>query len=150
MKFYKLINEDGLIYVGSTNCKYLASRLAVHKSQALTHRLINKCKSEILFRDNKKVEIKLLYETDETDKQTLKDIERKYINENDCVNKIQVGLDYQESKKNWLNKNPHYFRDYQRKNPDKTTKKKWVCPECNLEMLNTSKYRHYKRHHNKM
>jgi len=142
MKFYKLINEDGLIYIGSTT-QDLSRRYAVHKSQALTTRDIRKCKSEILFRDNKEVKIELLHQTDETDKEKLKDIERKYMNEFNSVNKIQVGLSYKETKKNWNNKNPHYYRDYLRNNPQITTKK-WTCPKCDKEMLNSSKYRHIK------
>lgn len=144
MKFYKLVNEDGLEYYGSTSCKYLSSRLAVHKSQAKTKRNINKCMSAKLFENDKKVKIILLLETDETDKQKLKDIERKFIEDNECVNKIKVGLSYSETKKNWLSKNPDYYKNYQNKNYLKTTGKKYYCECCKLEMLNTSKYRHFK------
>ncbi len=144
MRFYKLVNEDGLEYYGSTTCKYLSSRLSVHKSQAKTKRSIGKCTSAKLFENDKKVKIILLMETDETDKQKLKDIERKFIEDNDCVNKIKIGLPYKDTKKNWLKKNPNYYRDYKIKNHSKTNGKKYYCECCKVEMLNTGKYRHFK------
>jgi hypothetical protein len=151
MKFYKLVNEDGLTYFGSTK-QELKRRLAVHKCQGLTKRNIRKCTSSKLFENNKKVEIFLVDETDETDKEKLKDMERKFIEENECVNKIKIGTPYKVSKQNWLDKNPHYYRDYQRKNKSTTSEKKYFCECCKIEMLNTSKYRHFKtqEHINKM
>ena len=111
MKYYKLENEDGLIYIGVTKSKYLSQRLAVHKSQALTDRNIRKCASAELFKNGKKVSIELLEETNENDKT----IELKYINQYNCVNKMKTGLDYKQTKKNWREKNPEYHNDYYHK-----------------------------------
>lgn len=134
MKIYKLTNEEGLIYIGKTNCKYLSSRLSVHKSQALTSRKIKKCSSYILFSSNVKIE--LLEETED------KTRELHYINIYDCVNKMKTGLSYKQTKKNWINKNPDYYNLYYAKN--KNGLKKIIC-ECGMEICKSSKSRHIKR-----
>ena len=140
MKIYKLVNEDGLTYIGKTNCKYLSSRLSVHKSQALTERNIKKCTSEKLFRNNKKVKIELLEITD--DKQR----EAYYIEKFDCVNQIKSGLPYVVTKKNWLIKNPNYYKNYYDKN--KPNSKKYTC-ECGAIICKGSKGRHEKTNNHK-
>jgi len=135
MKIYKLENEDGLIYIGKTTCKYLSSRLAVHKSQALTERNINKCKSKILFDNNKKVKIELLEITEDSNR------ELYYIEKYNCVNKMKTGLSYKETKKNWNEKNPEYYKNYFRKT--QRNKKKYKC-FCGTILCITSKSRHEK------
>ena len=139
MKIYLLTNEKGLKYVGKTNYKYLSSRKAVHKSQAKTKRNINKCMSAKLF--DCEVKIELLEEVGED---LVEETELKYINMFDCVNKQKPGTTNAESKKNWRKNNPNYYKEYQRKNHERTGGKKYYCECCKLEMLNTSKYRHFK------
>ena len=134
MKIYKLVNEEGLIYIGKTTSKYLSTRLAIHKSQALTKRNINKCTSSILFNNNSKVKIILLEETTDNKK------ELEYINLYDCVNKNKTGLALNETKKNWLEKTPNYYKEYNKK------KHAWVnktfkC-ECGKILKNCSKTKH--------
>ena len=131
MKIYKLTNQKGQIYIGKTNYKYLSQRLAVHKSQANTNRNIYKCSSSILFTSNVKIE--LLEETED------KSRELYYINLYDCVNKQKTTLNYKESKKNWLNKNPNYNKNYYKIN--KPGKKKIIC-ECGLTICKYSKSNH--------
>jgi len=131
MKIYKLINEEGLIYIGKTNNKYLSSRLAVHKSQALSSKKKYKCSSYILFTSN--VNIELLEETEDNLK------ELYYINLYDCVNKMKTGTSYKETKKNWNNKNPEYYNLYYSKN--KNGLQKIVC-DCGITICASSKSRH--------
>tara|TARA_R110002012_G_scaffold20048_2_gene71430 strand:- start:1450 stop:1935 length:486 start_codon:yes stop_codon:yes gene_type:complete len=138
MKIYKLTNEQGLIYIGRTTCKYLSSRLAIHKSQALTSRKIFKCSSYILFSSNVKIE--LLEETED------KTRELYYINLYDCVNKLKSGLSYKETKKNWIKKNPEYYNLYYHKN--KPGQEKIVC-ECGMVICKYSKSNHIKTKYHK-
>ena len=140
-KIYLMTNEKGLKYVGKTTCKYLSERFAVHKSQAKTKRNINKCTSHLLF--DCEVKIELLEETTGDD-ETIKLLEGKYIQEIDCVNKCVAGRTFKETKQNWVKNNPDYFKEYQRKNHSTTSGKKYYCECCEIEMLNTSKYRHFK------
>lgn len=144
MKIYKLTNEDGLIYIGKTNSKYLSSRLSVHKSQAKTKRNINKCSSVELFKNNKKVKIELLEETDDKLK------ELYYINLYECVNKMKTGLTYKETKKNWVNKNPDYYNEYQKRTEVKEKRKekvKCICGDiiCKYSISNHLKSKIHKK-----
>ena len=136
MKIYKLTNEEGLIYIGKTNCKYLSTRLAVHKSQALTSRKINKCSSSILFNSNVKIEF--LEETEDKLK------ELYYINLYDCVNKMKTGLTYKESKKNWNKNNPEYYNLYYNNNKEtiKKTQEKYRDNNKEKEQERVKKYYH--------
>tara|TARA_R110000822_G_scaffold42529_2_gene115580 strand:- start:30 stop:473 length:444 start_codon:yes stop_codon:yes gene_type:complete len=132
LKIYKLTNEDGLNYIGKTKCKYLSSRLAVHKSQAKTNRKINKCSSSILFVS--KVKIELLEETTDPTR------ELYFINKISCVNKNKPTISYKETKKNWCNKNPQYHNDYYHKNKDKINEK--IKCECGKFFCKSSKSHH--------
>jgi len=140
MKIYKLTNEEGLIYIGKTTQKYLSTRLAVHKSQALTSRKINKCSSYILFSSNVKIE--LLEETED------KTRELYYINLYDCVNKFKTGLSYKSTKKNWIDKNPQYFNEYYKKNKNNINEK-YKC-DCGMIICKTSKSKHIKTKNHKI
>ena len=142
VKIYRLTNEDGLNYIGKTTCKYLCQRFAVHKSQALTIRNINKCKSSQLFENGKKVEIFLEEELECDDKDFVRIKEQEYIDKYNCVNKLNPGNSYKQSKQNWLSKNPSYYTNYYDKNKEKINKQ-WTC-NCGLTMLFSSQYRHKK------
>ena len=139
MKIYLLTNEKGLKYVGKTNYKHLSQRMAVHKCQAKTKRDINKCTSHSLF--DCEVKIELLEEVEED---LVKETELKYINMFDCVNKQKPGQTNADAAKNWRKNNPDYYKEYQRKNHSRTNGRKFYCECCKIEMLNSSKYRHFK------
>ena len=142
MKIYKLTNEEGLIYIGKTTAKTLASRLAVHKSQAKTTRDINKCSSAKLFENDSKVKIELVEAITTNDKEELRKLELKYILETQCVNKFKSGLDYKQTKKNWYNKNPTYYNNYYH-TKNEWVKKDFVCI-CGATVKNFSKCNHLK------
>ena len=81
MSVYKLENEDGLVYIGATK-NSLNKRLNNHQSYARTNKV--KCRSVLLFENDKKVTISLLEEVDD-----LKDLnvrERYHIENTECVN----------------------------------------------------------------
>ncbi len=139
MKIYLLSNENGLKYVGKTSYKHLSQRMAVHKCQAKTKRDINKCTSHLLF--DCEVKIELLEEVEED---LVKETELKYINMIDCVNKQKPGRTSAESCKNWRKNNPNYYNEYKKRNHSTTNGKKYYCECCKMEMLNTSKYYHFK------
>ena len=137
MKIYKLINENNLVYFGKTKSKYLSSRLAVHKSQALTERKINKCKSKILFENNSTVKIELLEEFDNDDKLFIANREKYYIENFDCINKCIPN----NTKKRVYN---YDFNKYYHDNKHKIKSlQKYKC-DCGMEIQRVSKYRHIK------
>ena len=80
----------------------------------------------------------------EVDEDHVTETERKYIDMYDCVNKLKPGNTVKESKKIWIKNNPDYYKEYQKKNHSQTNGKKYYCECCKKEMLNTTKYRHFK------
>ena len=142
MKIYRLVNDEGLIYIGKTTSKNLLKRLAVHKSQANTARNINKCSSKKLFENDSNVKIELLEEIISNDKEELRKLELKYILETDCVNIMKSGLEYKETKQNWYNKNPNYNKNYYHTR-NTWVKKEFKC-DCGSVVKNCSKGNHLK------
>ena len=86
-RIYKLINEDGLYYIGSTK-KNINQRLSEHKSSYNTNTTF-KSSSCSLFENGKGVKIELLEELEDKNINELKQRENEYIKEHwgKCVNK---------------------------------------------------------------
>jgi len=138
IKIYKLESDNGMVYFGQTT-QPLPRRLAVHKSQALTSREINKCKSAALFENNANVTMTLI---EEVSKESANEKEEYYIKNNQCVN-YQGRIDHESRRTSeaFLEARRKYYRDYVREKG--LAKKKFTCV-CGREMLKSSKYRHYK------
>ena len=94
-KIYKLTNDiNNLIYIGSTQNKYLSKRKAQHK-YIFTKPDIN-CSSKKIFEGNGNVKIELLELFTFNDIDEIKKKERDYIKKINCVN-IQIPeRDYKE------------------------------------------------------
>lgn len=118
-KIYKLKNDEGQIYIGSTNLT-LDKRMQLHK--ALFKRFINNtvdtyCSAFEVLRGTNAV-IECLEDTGVIDKMTARVKENTYIQNNDCVNKnlallTQEQKDEQQAK--YRRDNRQKYLDYQRK-----------------------------------
>jgi len=157
-KIYELIcSETGLKYIGSTT-RPLSQRLGKHKQKK------NTCSSKILINPK----IYLLENTPCNSKEELHAIERKYIENNECVNIFIPGRtqkEYKEENKEkiekyneeWKKNNKNYSKEYYLNNQEK--KKEYVKKyrETNKEKLKEkincecgSKYvKHNKTRHEK-
>lgn len=121
-KIYKLVpkiineNEEPLIYIGSTNEKYLSSRLAKHKTNYKRYLdgKTNHSSSYILFDKYKLdgVEIILIENFNCNTKYELLLKEKYYIENNVCVNKIK----YNKPQNDYIKK---YNQEYRLKNKNK-------------------------------
>tara|TARA_R110002020_G_scaffold46464_1_gene132146 strand:- start:348 stop:749 length:402 start_codon:yes stop_codon:yes gene_type:complete len=104
MSIYKLENEDGLIYIGSTKNE-IRRRLSNHKT--IFKNKSRSISSSKLFENNKKVTITLLEEVEDLDNLTLR--ERHYIENTECVNLCIPN----RTAKEWRNDNIDYIKKKQ-------------------------------------
>jgi len=126
---YKLSSYDNdLIYIGSTT-QILCKRLYQHKTKS------NKCTSKILFEKSDNVFITLLEEVTAANKQELQAIERKYIENFDCVNKAiptRTQKEYQTDNKEMIAEKK---RIYQQNNKKMISEKQQIYYQQNKEMV---------------
>ena len=125
-RIYRLINDDGLVYYGSTTQKYLSSRLAKHKYDNSKNKTVT---SKLLFEGGKDVRIELVENCEVIDKYELHNRERYYIQNNECVNKCipnrtdkEYCQDNKEKKKEYYETNKEailaYTKEYKEKNKE--------------------------------
>lgn len=113
-RIYKLINEEGKYYIGSSK-KPLSIRLSEHKSSYKTNTTFKSSSSE-LFTNGGSVRIELIEEFDNINNTELKRYENKYIIDNwgRCVNKRCSIFDrdfYNERRRERYNKNKISIED---------------------------------------
>ncbi len=142
-KIYKIVNNNGLIYIGSTTQKYLSKRLACHKYHFERWK-----KGKMNFLTSFKViaegdyKIELIEEV--KDNGLLLARERFYIENTKCVNKIKptrTQKEYVEANKGKIrNRNKNYFRTEYNK-PDSNYKKY----KDNYYLANKEKINFYSR-----
>lgn len=141
---YKLSSYDNdLIYIGSTT-QILCKRLYQHRKKN------NKCSSKILFEESNNVFITLLEEVTAANKQELHAIERKYIENFDCVNKFiptRTDKEYRQDNKELLIEKRRIYnqnnkkmisertRIYQQKNKKMISEKQQIYYQQNKEMV---------------
>jgi len=108
-KIYKLYSkQQNITYIGSTAMYYLSQRLVTHKSSHKRY-LNNKSKSsyttsfKILECEDYKIELLENYPC--ANKKQLKDRERYYIENNECVNKCIPNRTHAEYNKKWYQDN---------------------------------------------
>ncbi len=107
MSVYRLFNEDGLSYYGST-INELRLRLNKHRSDYNVNNNTNGgCTSKLLFVDDKKVNIEEVERVD--DLTQLNNRERYYIQNYDCVNKTVPT----RTQKEYRNDNIDYIKHIQ-------------------------------------
>ena len=103
---YKLSSYDNdLIYIGSTT-QILCKRLYQHKTKM-------NCTSKILFENSNNVFITLLEEVTATNKQELHAIERRYIENFDCVNKkipLRTPKEYRQDNRELITEKSRIYR----------------------------------------
>jgi len=148
---YKLTSGDLPPYFGSTSSS-LKTRLWAHKSgyNAYKKGKARVCKSSVLF-DNGDVEIHEVETIEYTDVKELRRLERKYIEENECINMIvptRTHAEYVQDNPKWREYNKEYAKQYRKDGRDKSKEKykqKVICPLCLKKIsLRTFKYKHPK------
>jgi len=126
---YKLSSYDNdLIYIGSTT-QILCKRLYQHKTKS------NKCTSKILFEKSDNVFITLLEEVTAANKQELQAIERKYIENFDCVNKAiptRTQKEYQTDNKEMIAEKK---RIYQQNNKKMISERNQIYRKNNKDII---------------
>jgi len=145
------ITCNGLTYYGSTQ-QPLKARMWAHRSHYNAYcagKKPRKCTAHQLFEMGTPV-IELLETIDFEDKKDLYRIERKYITENKCINRVFPG----RTQKEYMQENPiqreklkAYLKKYRAEGKDKASlnkyKQKVQCPICLKKMsLRTFKYKH--------
>ena len=112
-KIYKLINDEGKIYIGSTKLDLL-NRFSKHKSQ-LKRYISNKmdlyCTSyEVMKGTNPRIEcVEDLGKISKTEARTK---EENYINSLDCVNKNKAIITMEEVRRNVNKYNKEYYANH--------------------------------------
>lgn len=149
-KIYKIINDEmeGLVYYGST-CNTFAKRLSTHKKN-------RDCTSRVLFEYGKPQMI-LVEKYPCNDKMELKQRERYYIENNECVNKCipnRTQKEYKEDNKEQISlQKKEYYQDNReqfllqqkeyRENNKEQINKKTEC-DCGGKYTHNHKARHLK------
>lgn len=142
-RVYKLISDNGLCYIGSTN-RTLSRRLSDHKSDYKRFKDNKKryISSFKLFEDKGIINIDLLEEHANISKYDLQVRERFYIENNECVNKAIPT----QTKKEWIEKNKDKRTAYKTKqkehyeaNKEKIIAKRKEHYEANKEKIYTQK-----------
>jgi len=127
-KVYKIVcNETGETYYGSTT-QTLSRRMSSHRAKN------NKCSSkQIIERGN--YDMILCEECSCENKEQLHAIERKWIDENECVNKFIPNRKYKE-----------YIKEYTTKNKDKMLAKKKIYYQENKEEIHIKDKKYNEAH----
>ena len=121
-KIYKLVNDElNLTYYGST-CDELRKRLYGHKNKT------NSCSSKSMF-ESGEVKIYLVEKFPCNDRMELKQKERYYIENNECINKTIPN----RTKKEYYIDNKEKIKEYQKNNKDKIKQQKKEYYQNNKE-----------------
>ena len=148
VKIYCIEDINDLRYVGSTNQKYLSSRLEGHRCDKQRNKY---CSSGKLNLYNC-----IIYVLEECSEENRKQREQYWIDNTDCVNEKRLDFDKNEWQKEYNQKNKEYKKKYYQENRDKILKnkkeyrkKKWFCEVCQCEYKISSKRIHLKtkKHH---
>ena len=123
-RVYKLVSDNGLVYVGSTT-QTLSQRLAKHKSSR-----ISSDSSKQLFADGATVVIELLEELCDTSLKELHKLKGKYIRD------LCIGKDTAEIIKE--------YNEADKEKSKEERKEKIICECCKKEITNWHKKRHEK------
>jgi len=133
---YKLSSYDNdLIYIGSTT-QILCKRLYQHKTKM-------NCTSKILFENSNNVFITLLESVTATNKQELHAIERRYIENFDCVNKqipTRTKQEYYQDNRDVI---AEKTRIYQQKNKEKISEQYQLYYQDNKEKISEQQQEYY-------
>ena len=142
-KVYKLINETtGEIYIGSTRQKYLSTRLASHKCDAVRKK--NPPTSSQFFKNDNKVSIILIEQIEINSVDELHMRERFHIENNVCVNKYipsRKQSEYSKTDNCKESKKKYRIKDRERQNT------KINCKVCDKLISFSNMKRHIKTIH---
>ena len=145
-KIYKLINDEGKIYIGSTKLD-LSKRFSYHK--ALFKRYVNNkmdlyCSAyEVLRGTNPRIEC--IEDLGNLTKQEARTKEYNYIKDLDCVNKNKAIITIEEVKQNVNKYNKDYYanhKDYWKTEDFKQKQKQYY--QANKERIINRVKNHYK------
>lgn len=151
--------QNPLIYYGST-IQQLSKRMAKHRNNYKNYLLGNNYYTssfEIL--KNQDAYIELIEIINFEDKEELKKIENKYINENECVNKRNSFLNRKIYNKEYNEVNKEKIKEtrkeYRKKNREILTEKMKLyrqidshCDLCNCDVKKYYMKQHNKKYHN--
>ena len=145
-KIYKIVdNTNGNIYVGSTTEKYLSKRLQRHLSNYNQHLKGNYCNvSSFEILKNNNYHIELIENVNCNDVYELRNRERYYIENCECINKYIPNRTREERKntEEYQIKNFIIQKKYREKHKDKI--KEIVLCECGCEIRQNNLSRHKK------
>lgn len=148
-KIYKLYSPSrNIVYFGSTAEPYLSRRLQAHLGNYRMYKNNNNNKRytsfDVLECDDYKIE--LVEEIKCSNVEQLRERERFYIENNDCVNKQIPNRSKKEFCKEWNKNNQEYFKKYYEKNKEyiiEYRSQKITC-ECGCEITKWNLSRHIK------
>lgn len=140
-KIYKMTSSNGKVYIGCTTQKYLSARIRQHRSNAKTKR---DCTSRELFELNEDgsepvVSVELLEDKVITDRSQSKEMERKYIESMECVNKCVTGRSVAETNKAYNDANKDKRKAWHDANKEKTAAYKRMWRLKNIEKARVEK-----------
>ena len=119
-KIYKLYSPSkNMVYYGSTAEKYLSRRLQSHLSSYKRYKnnTYHYCKSfDVLECEDYKIE--LVEEISCNNVEQLREREKYYILNNDCINKNIPNRTAKESLKEWRNNNKEHIKEYHENNKE--------------------------------
>lgn len=163
-KIYKLVNRNGMIYIGST-CQSLTKRKCVHKSDYNAY-LKGNSKSmttsiELFKNDPNGVDIVLIEKYPCNDKMELHKRERYWIECMDCINKIiptRTKKEYlkdnadkiKEYDKKYREENKDKIKKYREENKDKIREQKQKYREENKDKIKDKKKEYYEKNKDKI
>jgi len=117
------------VYIGST-VQSLNKRFRLHKIQDCTSQ-------EILKYSDAEIILLECYECE--NKEQLKNREGEYIRQYNCVNKNIAG----RTRKEWIEDNKEYFKEYYQENKEKLNEKKKEYREKNRDKITQQRKEHY-------
>ena len=145
-KVYKIISpaNPDLVYYGSTSKKYLSERLAQHKGDFKRFPTSKRAVYELIKFNDAKIEL-----VEETTKENYKIREQYYIDNYNCVNKINAYLpgSNKEKLKNWKINNPEKQKQHLKNYYELHKNERVICEQCNIELNKNCLSRHNKRAH---
>ena len=146
-KIYKLYSPSkNMVYYGSTAEKYLSRRLQSHLSSYKRYKnnTYHYCKSfDVLECEDYKIE--LVEEISCNNVEQLREREKYYILNNDCINKNIPNRTKKEYNKEWRNNNKEHIKEYYQDNKERFNEYKQNNKEHKKE-YNKNYYQDNKEH----